>query len=697
MRNFARALIIFFLSIGSLYSQVNTDKVLMFGRNALYFEDYILSIQYFNEVIKVKPFLADPYFYRSVAKINLDDFQGALDDADECIRINPFMVNAYQIRGIANQNLERYIDAIEDYEAGLRLSPENRTFLINRAIAYAQIKDYDKSKEAFEVLVDIHPNNYNAYISRSALFLETGDSISALKDLDKAISIDKYSSYAYAQRAVVKSRMSEFKSALEDMDYAIRLDPDYANFYTNRALIKYHLEDLRGAMADYDRVIDMDKNNHIAYYNRGLLRAYVGDRNNAIDDFSNVIVLEPDNFHAYYNRAIIRDEIGDYNGAIADYTMVLKEYPRFLPGWYARSESKRKMNDLKGGEADFNKAYALEKELLAERDGKKKKEDNKNSSKETRSESDKNIEKFNRVIVADNSNVKTKYNSEIRGRVQDRNVNVELEDSYRLTYYENDDHIRKNIYYSAILNDFNKANVLNKQLKVVNSEVSLDEDRIRTHFSSINYYSRELEVSSNNALAYFARSIDFLLVQDFQGAIEDLNKVILLQSDFSLAYFNRAVVRLKQIETDAMNNNDVGLDDSSLKLNIINTGSFNLKKNNHVASGSVSRVNDNFNDKKRIDFEMVMRDYDKAIDLDPSFVYAYFNRANLSCMQRHYDQALIDYNKALELNPVFAEALFNRGLVHIYKGNTDKGIADLSKAGELGIIKSYNIIKRMGQ
>ena len=58
----------------ALHAQINTDRVLAIGRNALYFEDYVLSIQYFNQVIKAKPWLAEPYFYRAVAKINLDDY-----------------------------------------------------------------------------------------------------------------------------------------------------------------------------------------------------------------------------------------------------------------------------------------------------------------------------------------------------------------------------------------------------------------------------------------------------------------------------------------------------------------------------------------------------------------------------------------------------------------------------------------------
>ena len=31
------------------YAQINTDRVMMIARNALYFEDYVLSIQYFNQ------------------------------------------------------------------------------------------------------------------------------------------------------------------------------------------------------------------------------------------------------------------------------------------------------------------------------------------------------------------------------------------------------------------------------------------------------------------------------------------------------------------------------------------------------------------------------------------------------------------------------------------------------------------------
>jgi tetratricopeptide (TPR) repeat protein len=86
-------------------AQINTDRVIAIGRNALYFEDYILSIQYFNQVIRAKPWLAQPYFYRAVAKLNLDDYSGAEEDCTLALQQNPFLVQAYYARGIARQTL----------------------------------------------------------------------------------------------------------------------------------------------------------------------------------------------------------------------------------------------------------------------------------------------------------------------------------------------------------------------------------------------------------------------------------------------------------------------------------------------------------------------------------------------------------------------------------------------------------------
>ena len=81
------------------HAPLNTDRITSIGSNALYFEDYVLSIQYFNQVIKLKPYLAEPFLLRAIAKIQLQDYTGALSDCNASIERNPFNPGAFYTRG----------------------------------------------------------------------------------------------------------------------------------------------------------------------------------------------------------------------------------------------------------------------------------------------------------------------------------------------------------------------------------------------------------------------------------------------------------------------------------------------------------------------------------------------------------------------------------------------------------------------
>ena len=682
----------------SLFAQINTDRVLAIGRNALYFEDYVLSIQYFNQVIKSKPWLAEPYFYRAVAKINLDDFKGAEEDCTLCLQRNPFLTQAYYARGIARQSQEKYDEAIDDYQKGLEFKPEDRQMLVNMAVAFIQKKDYNGAEKTFDDLMTAHPKYSMNYMTRGAMYLEKGDTLKALADYNKAIEMDPYYAPAYGNRAILHYQMDDYKDALADLNEALRLDTRESGYYINRGLVRYQMNDLRGAMADYDQVISMDSRNLIARFNRGLLRFQVGDNNRAIEDFDVVIQQEPDNYMAYYNRALLRFETGDYRGAVQDYDVVLKQYPTFLPGFVSRSEAKRKLGDNVGADRDYWAAIKMEEQAKNGQlpktsssssntavNGDAKTDD---SEENTREQSDKNINKFNRLVVYDKEQErKSKYQSEVRGRVQDRNVHVDLEPQFVLTYYEKADPVKKLVYYDKMVEDYNGQMVLKRKLRITNEEAALTEDQIAVHFASIDEYSAEIERDPNNANAYFGRAMDFMLVQDFSEAIEQ-------DPSFTMAYFNRAVERYKQLmytQSQQASKDTYDLSGSGMNLNIGKSAQSQVNANTSVDLRS-AMLKDN---KRAYEHEQIMRDYDMVIKLNPGFVYAYFNRANLRCAQRDFRAAIVDYNEAIERDPEFAEAYYNRGLARLSQGDVNRGIADLSKAGELGIYNAYSIIKRM--
>lgn len=698
-------LFIFQLCSLALFAQINTDRVLTIGRNALYFEDYVLSIQYFNQVIKSKPWLAEPYFYRAVAKINLDDYKGAEEDCTLCLERNPFLVQAYYARGIARQSQEKFDEAIEDYRKGLEFKAEDRQMLVNMAVANIQKKDFEEAEKVFDELMAAYPKYSMNYLTRGAMYTEKGDTLKALADYDKAIGMDPYYAPAYGNRAILHYQMNNLKEALADLNEAIRLNTRESGYYINRGLVRYQLKDLRGAMADYDQVVGMDSRNLIARFNRGLLRAQIGDNNRAIEDFDVVIEIEPDNYMAYYNRALLRYETGDFQGSVHDFDVVLQQYPNFIAGYYSRAEVKRKMHDEVGADRDYWTAYNMEQKkkngntsgnAVASQKGSNaatQSADPVSKEENTREQSDKNIDKFNRLVVYDEEEVrKTKYNSEIRGRVQDRNVRVDLEPMFVLTYYEKADPVKKLVYYDKMVESYNARFVLERKLRITNEEAALTEDQVALHFASIDNFSARIAKNPNDVDAYFGRALDFMLAQDFAEAIKDYTKVIELNPDFAMAYFNRAVVRYKQLDYDMSQAASSQDDFSVMSMNLKIGKNPTVARTPVVADPASASLKEN---KRAYEHEMITRDYDMVIKLNPGFVYAYFNRGNLRCAQRDFRAAIQDYSEAIQRDPEFAEAYFNRGLARLSQGDVNRGIADLSKAGELGIINAYSIIKRM--
>ena len=666
-------------------AQINTEQVLNIGRNALYFEDYVLSIQYFNQVIKAKPYLAEPYFYRAVAKINLDDYQGAEQDCDKALDINPFIVDAYQVRGIARQTLGKLSEAVSDYDMGLKYLPEEKVFLINKAICQEELKEYDASAATYDRLLKLFPNYDRAYLARAQLMLAKGDTVSARTDVDKCISLNKTIPASYVIRSEIAMRHDgDYQAALNDMNQAIKLEPHYAGYFINRGFMKYKLEDYFGAMADYDYALELEPTNLTAHFNRGLLNVEVSENDKAIGDFSYVLASTPDNFMARYNRALLYYKTGQYDKAIADYDVVLEKYPDFEAGLFARSECKRRMGDMAGGERDYNRSRALasKKKKIAEYNPDN---DEQQANEEVESESAV-MNKFNTLLTVDvDSKITPKYENKTRGRIQDNNYQIAPEPMFFLSYYDVNNKLRETTNYIKDLNEVNESRMLPFTLVLTNADARLSAEDINRHFASIEYYNGLIATSQPRSIDYFARAIDLLMVRNPEAAIADLDKAIGLSEKFALAYFARAHAKYLAAQTRQAGSA------TTVAPSAVAGAKGRLGDEERKQQALLARSKDNAL------YSEMLADFDSALKYSPRNVYAMFNKGNIYMTLNDNTAALSAYTAAIGLKPDFGEAYYNRGLVYLRLGNKQKGLADLSKAGELGILPSYNVLKRMSR
>jgi len=696
-------LTIFLLCLGAK-AQINTDHMMMVGRNALYFKDYVLSIQYFNQIINAKPYLGDPYFFRGLAKFYLDDYGGAEDDCSEAIERNPFVVDSYQVRALARMRQGKFDEAIADYRTALRLDPENEGIWHNLALCYGHTERYD---EALGVLDTLHvkaPKYAPALTMRAQVNIQRGDTVAALSDISESMLIDKYDPSTYSMRAILYMQQERYAEAEEDLTYAIHLMPSSSD-YINRALARYHQQNLRGAMSDYDIAVDMDPGSFLGHYNRGLLRAQVGDNNRAIEDFDYVISQEPDNTIAVFNRALLRVQTGDYDGAEEDFTVVIADYPSFIYGYECRADVRERLGKRRLAEED--RLVVLKSQLTSwgggtnsQTNANDKQQEEEDEDSDVRRKSDRNVKKYKRLVIADDDLALEgkEYSSAYRGKVQNRNIHVELLPMYVVTYYELDDKLTRPVVYHHDLDAVNRSGALPRQLLLTSSEAPLTETQIEFHFADINEQTRQVaegvsdgddenpEIDDRvNAVHWFARGLNFYLVQDLISAIADYSSAIAADGSLWVAYFNRAVARYKQAQIDSQGDETpIGFDEPK------RTGESTFD----TTQSSLMQLK---SEKEYATYQLCLADLGKVIDVAPDFAYAWYNRANLYVMMHDYQAAIADYSEVIAMSPTFAEAYYNRGLTYLFLGQNEQGARDLSKAGELGLYGAYNLIKRFAE
>jgi len=663
-------LIIFHAVAVTVTAQINTDQVMRIGQNNMFLEDYVLSIQYFNQVIDVKPHLARPYFLRSIAKLNLDDFLGAERDATMAIERNPFIVDAWEVRGVARQNMGKNHEAIEDYNHALELLPDNRGLLYNKAMAQQDIKDLDGAADTYAVMLKRYPNFDGGYIGRARMRLELKDTVGALADIEKALEINQNSINGYLMRADIAIHSDKnYASALEDMNHAIKLQPKYAGYFINRAYLRYMTDDFQGAFADYDYALQLEPQNTTALFNRGLLRAEVHDNNKAIADFSTVLSLDDLDYKALYNRAMLLAEIEDYDSALRDMNKVIDAFPEFAAAYFLRYDINRRKGDMRAATRDYDRSLALAKTRVQVSplfDGSGESADSV-ADGETESYSQEQVKRRFTTLttIADNSSPEQIFNSkDIRGKVQDRNVNIELEPIFAISYYTSPTELKMSGDYIREVDDINSTRMLRFLLQVTNREPSMtDEETATAHFNSINYYTSYLASHTPRAIDFLGRAMDYMTLRDYEHAIADLDRAIAITPDFTLAYLIRANARYLSTQISAEESGTTPAMSAAMSRNAL--------------------------------LRAAVADLDTVIKLSPSMPIAYYNKGVILAGEGDLTSAISCFNKAIELKPDFGEAFYNRGYVFLSLGNRDAAFADLSRAGGLGIVPSYNLLKRM--
>lgn len=148
------------------------------------------------------------------------------------------------------------------------------------------------------------------------------------------------------------------------------------------------------------------------------------------------------------------------------------------------------------------------------------------------------------------------------------------------------------------------------------------------HHVQLSCYTKAIELGYEPLYAaYNNRGNTKRALQDYKGAIADLNQSIQLQPDYANAYYNRGITK-------------------------------------HYLK----------------DYQGAITDYTQAIQLQPNFAGAYSGRGVTRHELQDYKKAIADYTQAIQLRPDYADTYYNRGVTKDYLQDYKGAITDYNKA-----------------
>jgi tetratricopeptide (TPR) repeat protein len=95
------------------------------------------------------------YVNRALARIEVKNYSGAIEDCDKAIAIDFLLAEAYFVRGYVNHLVKENIKSLEDFDQAILLDPSHVDAFYNRAVVKKDLKDFVGACKDLEVAIQL--------------------------------------------------------------------------------------------------------------------------------------------------------------------------------------------------------------------------------------------------------------------------------------------------------------------------------------------------------------------------------------------------------------------------------------------------------------------------------------------------------------------------------------------------------------
>ena len=655
----------------------------------------------------------------NIKKLNFDDYASKQKLSDEAIKINPRNGKAYIERAYAT-----YMEGInptkvlKDYTRAMSLEPNNADYYNKRASFYLDyLKESENAIKDWERALELDPENSSAVFSLYYFYYKYGSEYErGIEHLTKVINRYPQNPYAYEYRGDFYTKIKDYPHAIEDYTQALKLIPsDKLSFeftIMNRAECYEKLKDYSSAIKDYEKLAEFNMHFACGWLAR-MYRFGKKDYSGGIRYFTKMIERYPNNSEPYDGRAELYEANEDYPKAIEDYKRAIK----LETSSAYRLPQCKKVVDLYKKFGDTDNALKFCNELIATAPDNPEYYTLRGNFYSAIKDNDNALKDYTTAIeLVPDEMKKYYYPNRIALYKKLKDYDRAVEDCKRII--ELDPAYVRN--YEKLIQLYKDTGEKEKLAKIYDEAIQHNPDNIylRLARGTLDDYTQAIQLQPGNKNIYKQRGDFYVENGDYDLAIADYTKAIAIDPRFANCYDARAEAYIKKenyvqaladcnraIEIDPGNRGyshrferrgmvyenlgeyEKAFYDYNTAIEIPKKYPSDLPYNAYFAKenrknllaklikeGAVFEVNDKeslmarakaYADAKK--YDLAIKDYTKAIELDPADVSLWMTRAKTYKNSGQYDLALNDSAKALELSPKDASIYHFRGELYSYR------------------------------
>ncbi|KAJ3123091.1 cytochrome c oxidase subunit 1 [Physocladia obscura] len=570
----------------------------------------------------------------------------AIVNYSQIIRMKPDEAEGYYRRACLFEAENEMVYANEDFRMVRELDPKNEHAIHNLAVYSFQRELWDDGIQAFTKLIQLNPENGQAYLYRGRANAYLAKWEEGLRDLTLAVQLAPDRADVYFYRGCLLRERNKRK-AIEDFSVSVLLDdgPTNAEAFFQRAMIYYKLKKYELAAIDYVTVVELEPTKALAWQNLGILyMRFFDDYHRALDCFDKSIIHDPIQIKSYLCRG--------------DLLQILHSESSQDIEVLSRGNTDKRSKKLKKAAAIANALNYLERA----------------------------IKDYSKAMHLCPNAIYDFYSAfELNPGIAQTFMQRTLVLSFQRKYYQ-------------IIAEFNER-IKHERLDDASLYVLVAKARIKCgdNEGAIRDLSKALEFSKSKdpqiANLYLQKGICYETIKDWQNAIAEYTKCIVVDPLFSKAYYRRGICKLHDGNEKGAADLDIAIKlESKYFEAYLSRASYNQLKGNFAEGiedcNSALRLEPSSIRAHLIrgacnckihQFGLAIADFTKAIHLDKMCHFAFYNRAVTYQLLEDYKNAIKDYSIVLLICDD-SNAYRNRGLIYWKQGDAENALLDLYAA-----------------